>query len=207
MDKVIIIGSGGHARSLLGLLARLGHPVVGLVGTDTTNPGLVPILGDDDWLERHGPKGVHLVNGIGSAGPTTVRRKVFERFDRLGFDFAVLISPSADCEPDLIIGAGSQIHKGALIQPNVRIGRNVIVNTGTIVEHDCVINDHAHVATGCVLTGGVVVEAGAHIGAGSVIRQGIRIGQGSVIGAGSVVTKDIPDGMVAFGCPARITEG
>jgi glucose-1-phosphate thymidylyltransferase len=32
----------------------------------------------------------------------------------------------------------------------------------------------------------------------------VRIGKGTVVGAGSVVTKDIPEGAIAFGVPARV---
>lgn len=42
------------------------------------------------------------------------------------------------------------------------------------------------------------------VGANSIIMPGVTIGKRCVIGAGSVVTKDVPDGMVACGTPARI---
>lgn len=50
------------------------------------------------------------------------------------------------------------------------------------------------------------INVGAHtfIGARSIIMPGVNIGQRCVIGAGSVVTKDIPDGMVACGVPAKV---
>lgn len=41
------------------------------------------------------------------------------------------------------------------------------------------------------------------VGYGSIILPGVSIGDGVVIGAGSVVTKDIPDGEVWAGNPAR----
>ena len=44
---------------------------------------------------------------------------------------------------------------------------------------------------------------GAFIGAHCIILKGVTIGKHSVIGAGSVVTKDIPDGQVWAGNPAR----
>lgn len=43
----------------------------------------------------------------------------------------------------------------------------------------------------------------AFIGMGVIIMPGVSIGHGSIVGAGSVVTKDVPDGTVVAGNPAR----
>lgn len=48
------------------------------------------------------------------------------------------------------------------------------------------------------------IEDGAWIGARVTILPGVKVGRGSVVGAGSVVTRDVPDGCVAAGNPARI---
>ncbi len=42
------------------------------------------------------------------------------------------------------------------------------------------------------------------IGGRSMIMPGVRIGNGCIVGAGSVVTKDVPDGCVVAGNPARV---
>lgn len=49
------------------------------------------------------------------------------------------------------------------------------------------------------------VTLGKHVvvGAGSIIMCGVTIGSGSAIGAMSFVTKDIPDGKIAIGTPAK----
>ena len=44
---------------------------------------------------------------------------------------------------------------------------------------------------------------GATIGAGSVILPGITIGANAFVGAGSVVTKDVPEGELWIGNPAK----
>lgn len=50
------------------------------------------------------------------------------------------------------------------------------------------------------------IKVGSHsfIGAHSIIMPGVTIGERCVIGAGSIVTKDIPDGTVACGSPAKV---
>jgi len=58
----------------------------------------------------------------------------------------------------------------------------------------------------CKTKGGIVVGDDAWIGVGVVVLDGVRIGKGAVIGAGAVVTKDIPDGGIAFGVPARVVK-
>jgi len=42
------------------------------------------------------------------------------------------------------------------------------------------------------------------IGANVTILPGVTIGLGALVGAGSVVTRDVPDGAVVAGNPARI---
>lgn len=51
---------------------------------------------------------------------------------------------------------------------------------------------------------GIVIEDGAWLGAGSIITDGVRVGRNAVVGAGAVVTRDVPDGTVAVGVPARV---
>lgn len=50
----------------------------------------------------------------------------------------------------------------------------------------------------------VTVGDDCWIGGGAVICPGVTIGARSVVGAGSVVTKDVPEGVVVAGNPARI---
>ena len=42
------------------------------------------------------------------------------------------------------------------------------------------------------------------IGAAAIILPGVKIGNDVIVGAGSVVTKDIPEGVVVAGNPAKV---
>ena len=52
--------------------------------------------------------------------------------------------------------------------------------------------------------GGIVIDDDVWLGCGAIVLDGVRIGKGAVIGAGAVVTKDVPDGAIAAGLPARV---
>lgn len=50
----------------------------------------------------------------------------------------------------------------------------------------------------------IVIGDDVWIGTGAIILPGVTIGNGSIIGAGAVVAKDIPEGVVVVGNPARV---
>jgi acetyltransferase-like isoleucine patch superfamily enzyme len=49
-----------------------------------------------------------------------------------------------------------------------------------------------------------VVRRHASIGANATLLPGITVGERSIIGAGAVVTRDVPEGVIVMGNPAKI---
>lgn len=205
-DDVVLLGAGGHARSILGLLKTLNKRVLGCtapVEPAADWPKDCHWLGDDIVLDSLDSSQVVLVNGLGSIGSTALRREVFEKALARGFRLPKLLHPSVILSGDVVIGEGSQVLAGAVLQAGAVVFENALLNTGCVVDHNCVIGAHAHIAPGATLSGNVRVGTGAHIGAAAVVIQGVSVGPGAIVGAGAVVTKDVPFGTTVVGNPAR----
>lgn len=50
----------------------------------------------------------------------------------------------------------------------------------------------------------IVLERDVWLGTGVMVMAGVSIGRGTVVAAGSVVTRDLPEGVLAGGNPARV---
>lgn len=205
---MIIIGAGGHAKVLIDALLLQGKDIIGIVDKEAEKAGTnllgVPVLGDDTVVLNYAADKVVLVNAIGSIRDTALREKVYDNFKKLGYSFSGVIHPSAIVARNITFGEGVQVMAGTVIQTGSSIGANSIINTRASIDHDCVIGEHVHIAPGAVLSGSVKIGKGVHIGTGSSIIQSIQIGAGSTIGAGAVVVGNMPEGIAAFGVPAKI---
>lgn len=118
------------------------------------------------------------------------------------------------------IGAFVEIQKGASIGKSCKISSHSFICEGVhiadnvFIGHNVTfINDKFPRATNddgtmqnetdwqCIPT---YIEQGVSIGSSATILCGVRIGKRAIVGAGSVVTKDVPEGAVVTGNPARI---
>lgn len=115
------------------------------------------------------------------------------------------------------IGYNVSIGTLSVIEHHVQIGNNVRIHTQVFVPEYSVLEDDAWLGPSVVLTNakyplspgvkgtlkGPIIRKGAKIGANATILPGIVIGKNALVGAGSVVAKDVPDGAVIIGNPAR----
>lgn len=107
---------------------------------------------------------------------------------------------------DVIIGDYTRIGLHCTVIGPVTIGSHVNLAQGitvTALNHNFADNDKRIDEQG-VSTKAVVIGDDVWIGANAVILPGVTIGRHVVVAAGAVVTKDIPDGCVVAGVPAKI---
>lgn len=201
MKKVVLIGSGGHARSVVdSMLVASEYEIVGFVSNEFVSYRGITTIGCDDCLYDLHQKGVsHAFVCLGYLGVGRRRQAIVSVLEEIGYRLATVVDPSAVLASDANIGRGSFVGKLAVVNSKASIGKMAIVNTAAVVEHDCFVGDYAHISVNAALCGAVHVDESAFIGAGAVILQGVRVGSGAIVGANSTVLADVGKGARAVG--------
>ena len=204
MERIVLVGGGGHCKVIIDAIIKSGkYDIEGVVDPELRE-GVdevlgVPVLGDDDELFDLYTRGVKdAFISVGSVGDCSLRRSLYKKVSKIGFNFPVIIHPGAVIAEDVkeSIGKGTFIAAGAVINPGTHIGENVIINTRSSIDHDCEIGDFVHIAPGVTLSGGVKVGAETHIGTGANVTHYRNIGRKCMIKAGALISKDMNDGEV-----------
>jgi UDP-N-acetylbacillosamine N-acetyltransferase len=203
----MIVGAGGHARVVASILAL--DPDILIVGVaDRTEEHFGERVGSSQVLATFEQTDVWERLGAAAAaiaiGDNKERAAMFDRLTAAGWPIAQAIHPTAIIEASAVLGQGCVACAGSIVGAEAVLGDNVLINTAATVDHESRVGAHAHIGPGVVLAGRTCIGELSFIGAGSTIRDGVIVGARTVVGCGSVVVDNLPDGVIAFGVPARV---
>lgn len=208
MTDLIIIGSGGHAKSVIDAVEAWNkYHIIGLVDdyleAGTKKHGY-EIIGNVDCVKHYlsrcksKPK-IHV-----AVGDNKARKSIVDRLNMEASDFATIIHPTAYISKNVRhIGVGCFFGAFANVNTGCEIGMFSIVNTKASCDHDCHLSTYTFLAPNATLAGDVYVGTYTHIGIGVSVNQKLHIGANTIIGTGSVVVKNIPTKVIAYGVPCR----
>lgn len=202
MKKLIIIGAGGHAQSVIDSVNKKEYRIVGLIDEFTKEKSIFGIkvigksLNDIDNVRKY----CYFV----AIGNNLDRKRWFNELIKNKLEVINIIDKTAIISDSAKIGRGCFFGKMSIVNAGATIGDNVVINTKSLVEHGNKIESDVSLATNVALNGEVHVKEGAFIGSSSVVICQKTIGKNAIIGAGAVVINDIPDDATAVGVPAKV---
>ena len=158
------------------------------------------VYGYDEALERFG-NSLEVVMGIGE--PST-REMLFKKLENDHIPLSTLVHPEVHVPDTTSVGTGSVIQYGCFISCNVTISNHVYLQPHCNVGHDVYLGKGCVVSGFVNLAGAVRVGECTYIGMSSAIKELVTVGKNTIIGMGSMVHKDVPDGVIAMGNPARV---
>ena len=164
---------------------------------------------DSELLEELG-KVKEIIHRYNALSPSAGQERMNILKSLLGHigDEAIIINQPFFCD------YGKQIRVGKRFFANFHF--TVLDEAPVTIGDDCFIGPNVSIYTACHSTDPaernsrrewaepVTIGDNVWIGGSVTILPGVKIGSNVTIGAGSVVTRDIPDGVVAVGNPAKV---
>ncbi len=187
MKKLILVGGGGHCRSVIDVVEHtLAWEVAGIIDRTLSSGTHIQgytVLGNDtvipDYVKDH-----YFLVTVGQIKTAQIRKKLFELIQTSGGKLATVVSPRSYVAKSACLGEGTIVMHDALVNANAQIGKNGIINTKALVEHDAIVSDHCHISTAAVINGGAYVGAESFFGSTAVSVQGAIVPEKSIVAAG-----------------------
>ena len=191
MNKIILIGAGGHCKSVIDVIEQQAEfKIAGIVDKPELLGSKIlgyQVIGNDFDLENLAKKYHYALITVGQIKSASSRVKLFELAKKSGFILPYIVSPSAYVSRHSKIGNGTIVMSQAIINANAFVGENCIINSKALIEHDCMIGNHCHISTNATINGEVKIESECFIGSNVTTKNKIIIKKNSFIKAGSLV--------------------
>ena len=202
---LILIGGGGHCKSVIEVAESAGYEIKGILDMpDEVGKEVLPghkVIGTDDEIPQYVEE-CDFVITVGFIKNPALRIKLYNKVKAAGGRLATIIASTAHVSKYAELGEGTVIMHHAFVNAGAKIGDNCIINTFVNIEHDAEVGNQCHISTGTMVNGECKIGENCFIGSQSVCANCIEIASDIIVGAGSVVRKSIRVKGIYAGNPA-----
>jgi len=203
--SLILIGGGGHCKSVIEVAESAGYEIKGILDIpDEVGKEVLPghkVIGTDDEIPQYVEE-CDFVITVGFIKNPALRIKLYNKVKAAGGRLATIIASTAHVSKYAELGEGTVIMHQAFVNAGAKIGDNCIINTFVNIEHDAEVGNQCHISTGTMVNGECKIGENCFIGSQSVCANCIDIASDIIVGAGSVVRKSIRVKGIYAGNPA-----
>jgi sugar O-acyltransferase (sialic acid O-acetyltransferase NeuD family) len=189
MKKILLIGGGGHCKSVIDVIEQESKFIIaGIIDKEESLGQDIlgyKVIGCDNDLEELFTEYKYALVTVGQIKSNSIRVKLFNQLKEIGYTLPIIISPLAYVSKYSLIEEGTVIMHYALVNVDAKIGKNCIINTKALIEHDAVVQSSCHISTGAIINGGTVVKKNSFVGSNSTTKEYISVD--GFIKAGGVI--------------------
>jgi sugar O-acyltransferase (sialic acid O-acetyltransferase NeuD family) len=182
-SALVILGAGGHGRSVLEAARLAGtHEVMAFLD-DQLPPGTevmgVPVWGPTSELPSLAARGVTTAHV--AIGNNRVRERLMVQARAAGLTCATVVHPRACVSPSASLGEGCAVMALAIVGTEATLGQGVIVNVGAVVDHHARVADHGHLGANAAMAGGTTLGVRSWLQAGASLGYGVNLPDDAVV--------------------------
>ena len=209
MEHCIIVGSSGHAHSVLEVIeSERQYKAIGFLDDFRISGELehgLPILGITDNCAKIAQTNNASIFFL-AVGDNWGRSLLHDKIKNLcpSAKFPGLVHPKTVISKTVTIPDACVILPGTVVGRYATLGIGCLLNHQSCLDHDASLGDYASLGPQATIGGRTNIGIFSAICMGANVLQQIKIGSHSIIGSGSIVTKDIPDQVIAYGTPCVV---
>lgn len=155
MRQIILVGGGGHCKSVIEAAESAGYTIKGILDLPQFMGNKVldyAVIGSDEEIPLYVNECDFVVT-LGYIKNPLLRDKLHERIEAAGGNLATIVASTAHVSKYATLGAGTVVLHGAMVNAGAAIGKGCIINTLANIEHDAIIGDYCHISTGAMVNG------------------------------------------------------
>lgn len=210
MKKIIIFGTGDHARVIFSEIIQLKNfKVLGFSDKLSKKGKIIEIfknneyknLGDLTHIKKY--KNIYGIIGVGH---NFLRKKIFKEIDSVfkkNIKWATIISKNSILNGNVSVGEGTVIISNSVVNSGTKFGKHCLINTSSSIDHHNSFGNFSSTGPGVVTGGNVKIGEMTHLSIGSTVKNNITIKSNALIGGSSFVNKDCDKNSVYYGVPAK----
>ncbi len=206
--KILVIGDSSFTKVIINIIEdEAAFEIFGVI--DCLNVGKVylgyEVVGRKDDIPKILSEN-DIYGGVLAVGNNWMRKKVYDDVLEItdNFNFVTIMHPTAIVGKNVLIGKGSVLMAGVVVNSDSKIGEFCFLNTQSSLGHEGRLNDFSTLCFGVITGGNLNLGKYSRVSLGSNIIENIKIGSHTLVAPGSLVITDLPSYSIAVGIPAKV---